>query len=267
MGSIVGDEELIDQLEELDSLKSEELLALYQETKERRFRDQLVKNHMSLVNRICRKFREAREPMEDLCQIGVVGLLNAIDKFDLSRGIAFTSFAYPNIMGEILNFFRDHGDLVKFSRQSRRRSINVNKMTETMVSSLGRWPTSKEISEVLDLTEKDVLEALKLHYIAHDPRSLNEPRGGEVSLIDTVSDVERGFDEALDSIVIDSLVSTLPERERIIIHLRFWRNYSWQQIAERLEISQMHASRLEKRALQSLRKTVNGHHKVFLDAS
>lgn len=233
------------------------LLEAYRETSDPQARTQLVTNYVPLVRRLCRRFRTSREPQEDLFQIGMIGLLNAIEKFDPERGTSFSSLAIPEVLGAILNYLRDHGSLIKIPRTLRRNKLTIDKIGDSIASSLGRWPNVAELSEACDLTEQEILAATELGRIG-DPRSLDESvetddSDGSVSLSDYVGSVDVEFDLSLDRLTLATALDTLPEREKTILQLRFYKSMSQRQIAERIEISQMHVSRLERAALQKLR--------------
>ena len=242
------------------SKSAEETLRLLEAYRERRdvsAREQLVSNYVPLVRRLCRRFRTSRKPQEDLFQIGMIGLLNAIEKFDPERGTSFSSLAIPEILGAILNYLRDHGSLIKVPRTLRRNKLTIDKVAESMASSLGRWPNTAEVAEASDLTEESVFEAIELGRIG-DPRSLDESvesdvTDGSVTLSEYVGSIDEEFDLSLDRLTLATALDTLPLREKTILTLRFYKGMSQRQIAERISISQMHVSRLERAALQKLR--------------
>jgi RNA polymerase sigma-B factor len=233
------------------------LLEAYREDDDRSAREQLVSNYVPLVRRLCRRFRTSREPQEDLFQIGMIGLLNAIEKFDPERGTSFSSLAIPEVLGAILNYLRDHGSLIKIPRTLRRNKLTMDKVAESLTSSLGRWPTTEELAVACELTEQEINDAAELGRIG-DPRSLDETvetedSDGSVSLSEYVGSEDEGFDLSLDRLTLATALDTLPDREKMILRLRFYDSMSQRQIAERIEISQMHVSRLERAALQKLR--------------
>ncbi len=236
------------------------LLASYRETSDVGARAQLVSNYVPLVRRLCRRFRTSREPQEDLFQIGMIGLLNAIEKFDPNRGTSFSSLAIPEVLGAILNYLRDHGSLIKVPRTLRRNKLTIDKVAESMTSSLGRWPTPEELAEACDLSVDEVYAATELGRIG-DPRSLDEnveseDADGSVTLAEYVGSEDDEFDLSLDRLTLATALDTLPDREKTILQLRFYKGMSQRQIAERISISQMHVSRLERAALQKLRQVL-----------
>ena len=164
------------------------LLEAYRESADPQAREQLATNYVPLVHRLCRRFRTSREPQEDLFQIGMIGLLNAIEKFEPERGTSFSSLAIPEVLGAILNYLRDHGRLIKIPRTLRCNKLTIDKIGESIASALGRWPNVPELAEACDLTEKEILAATELGRIG-DPRPLDEnvetdDSDGSVSLSD-----------------------------------------------------------------------------------
>ena len=241
----------------LAETESQRLLAFYKETGDIHARDQLVVNYTPLVRSICRRFRNSREPQEDLLQIGMIGFLNAIAKFDADRGNSLPSLAIPEILGAILNYLRDHGSLIKAPRDIRRKKLMVDKVSESLASSIGHWPTVAELVSACDLSEAEVLEAAVFGRIC-DPRSLDQPLNsheadGGITLLECVGSEDAEYDLSLDRLTLAKALETLPARERTILTLRFHKELSQRQIAERIKISQMHVSRLERGALQKLR--------------
>lgn len=233
------------------------LLDGYRETGDQSIKATLVANYEPLVRSLCRKFSSSREPQEDLFQIGTIGLLNAIEKFDPDRGSSFSSLAIPEIMGAILNYLRDHGSLLKIPRGLRRNKLAMDKASDAMTSMLGRTPTREEVAEACDLTESEMTDASILGRIG-DPRSLDETLETEdgdegASLADYIGFEDEGYNITLDRLTLATALDTLPEREKKILQLRYYQSMSQRQTAEIIEISQMHVSRLERAALNKLR--------------
>ena len=237
--------------------KTIQLLEDYRDTGDAGAREQLAVNYMPLVRTLCRRFHTSKEPQEDLFQIGMIGLLNAIEKFDPERGTSFSSLAIPEVLGAILNYLRDHGSLIKVPRTLRRNKLTIDKISESLASSLGRWPNIQEVAEASELTIEEINQATELGRIG-DPRSLDEnveseDADGSVTLSEYVGAIDTAFDLSLDRLTLATALDTLPDREKTILQLRFYRSMSQRQIAERISISQMHVSRLERAALQKLR--------------
>ena len=240
--------------------KTLQLLEAYKERGDRLAREQLVANYVPLVRSLCRRFLTSREPQEDLFQIGTIGLLNAIAKFDPNRGTSFSSLAIPEVLGAILNYLRDHGSLIKVPRTLRRNKLAIDKVSETLAPSLGRWPTIEELSHACQLSEHEINEATELGRVA-DPRSLDEHLDGDdaegsVTLAEYIGREDDGFDLSLDRLTLATALDTLPVREKKILQLRFYGQLSQRQIADLIDISQMHVSRLERAALQKLRSVL-----------
>ena len=236
------------------------LLEAYSEAEDAHAREQLVTNYVPLVRKLCGRFRRSREPQEDLFQVGVLGLLNAIEKFDPHRGASFSSLAIPEILGAVLNYLRDHGNLIKVPRALRRNKLAVDRESDRLAARLGRWPTVSELAKACDLPEEDIHATMEFARVG-EPRSLDErlyaDDGHEsVTLVDFVGCEDHQFDRSLDRIVVRAALDALPLRERTVIMLRYYKGMSQRQIAERIHISQMHVSRIGRSALLKLRMFV-----------
>ena len=237
--------------------KTRELIESYQGNGDSAAREQIISDYVPLVRSLCRRFLAAREPQEDLEQVGMIGLLNAVEKFDLGRGTSFSSLAIPEILGAILNHLRDHSTLIKIPRTLRRNKLALDKVSESLASSLGRWPTAVELSQACDLSEKEVHQATELAWVS-EPQSLDaspvsDDSNDRLSLMECLGAEDQGFDLSLDRLILATALDTLPPREKTILRLRFYKELSQRQIAERIHVSQMHVSRLERSALLKLR--------------
>jgi RNA polymerase sigma-B factor len=220
----------------------------------------LILAHTNLVRYLARKFANRGEPIEDLIQVGMIGLMNAVDRFDPTRGIRFATYATPTIVGEIRRYFRDRGWAVKVPRRLQELSLAANKVVDGLTQELDRAPTVREIADRLEITEAEALEAMELGDMYELP-SLDSDLGES-------SDDSRGvlgdyvgrMDEELERFErrarMTQALETLPERERMIIEMRFFDNLPQTEVAQRLNISQMHVSRLQQRALAKLREWV-----------
>ena len=243
-----------------------QLLLAYKQDGDARAREQLVSNYVPLVRSLCRRFCTSREPQEDLFQVGMIGLLNAIEKFDPGRGTSFASLTIPEVLGAILNYLRDHGSLMKVPRTIRRNKLAMDKVSETLAPSLGHWPTFAELARECELSEGEIREAAELARVGA-PRSLDERlESDDTESSSTLSEQlgceDEEFDLSLDRITLAAALDTLPTRERKILKLRFYKELSQRQIAERIAISQMHVSRLERAALHKLRVALQRSHAV-----
>ena len=233
------------------------LLGVYRETNDQTIRATLVSIYEPLVRSLCRKFSSSREPQEDLFQIGMIGLLNAIEKLDPERSSSFSSLAIPEIMGAILNYLRDHGSLLKIPRGLRRNKLAMDKVSDSISALYGRKTTQAEIAEACDLTETEITDASILSRLG-DPRSLDESLETEdgddgASLSDYIGFEDEGHNISLDRLAQATALDTLPEREKTILQLRYFRSMSQRQTDEIVSISQMHLSRLKRAALNKLR--------------
>jgi len=245
----------------------EELRALhrrYRETtdpaEKERIREQLVNAYHDFVYFLARKFQNRGEPLDDIVQVGYLGLIKAIERFDPDLGFEFTTFATLTVAGEIKRHFRDKGTAIRFPRRLQELHQSVVRVNEQMKNELGREPTVAELAERLGVTPDNVTEAIEIGP-AYVPLSLDQPIGssdGQDSR--AVSDQIGSPDPELDRVemrdVLDRAMEHLTPRERSIMAMRFYEQMSQSEIARRLGISQMHVSRLQRAALEQLRKYV-----------
>jgi RNA polymerase sigma-B factor len=217
-------------------------------------REALILEHLPLVRALARRYADRGEPLDDLIQVGTVGLINAADRFDPERGVDFRSFAAPTVLGEIRRHFRDRTWTLKVPRGLKDDYATVSQAVSSLQASLGRAPTVAEVAGASDLDEERVLDALAAH-TAYRPRSLSAPlRPGEEQWAREVPTDESGYELAEDRTVLAEGLRQLPARERVILHLRFEKGMLQSDIAARLGISQMHVSRLIARSLETLRR-------------
>jgi RNA polymerase sigma-B factor len=245
----------------------EELRALhrrYRETTDpaerERIREQLVNAYHDFVYFLARKFQNRGEPLDDIVQVGYLGLIKAIERFDPDLGYEFTTFATLTVAGEIKRHFRDKGTAIRFPRRLQELHQSVVRVNEQMKNELGREPTVAELAERLGVTPDDVTEAMEIGP-AYVPLSLDQPvasSDGQDSR--SVSEQIGSPDPELDRVemrdVLDRAMEHLTPRERSIMAMRFYEQMSQSEIARRLGISQMHVSRLQRAALEQLRKYV-----------
>jgi RNA polymerase sigma-B factor len=245
----------------------EELRALhrrYRDTNDpaekERIREQLVNAYHDFVYFLARKFQNRGEPLDDIVQVGYLGLIKAIERFDPDLGYEFTTFATLTVAGEIKRHFRDKGTAIRFPRRLQELHQSVVRVNEQMKNELGREPTVAELAERLGVTPDDVTEAMEIGP-AYVPLSLDQPvasSDGQDSR--SVSEQIGSPDPELDRVemrdVLDRAMEHLTPRERSIMAMRFYEQMSQSEIARRLGISQMHVSRLQRAALEQLRKYV-----------
>lgn len=219
-------------------------------------REQLVILHRPLAEYLGRRFRGRGEPVEDLVQVASLGLIKAIDRFDPGREVKFTTYATATIVGELKRHFRDKGWALRVPRRIQEMGLQVSRVVSDLFQELGRSPTVKEISARTGLSEEDVVEAMDAVH-AYSTASLDAPLDEEGTDVVRTLGAEDESLELLESWAsLSPAITELPEREKWILYLRFFRGLTQTQIAEELGMSQMHVSRLLAKTLRSLRETV-----------
>ena len=243
-----------------DKEKTRELFRRYKEKGDMDAREKLVMSHMNLVRFLANKFKNRGEPLDDLVQVGYLGLLKAIDRFDPERGLEFTTYATPTILGEIKRHFRDKGWSVRVPRRLQELSAKVNQATDALTTELQRLPKIEEIAEYLDASVDEVLEAMESSS-AYSSVPLEGAGGGEGEDAPSVIDRYATEDTALtftdDRLVIEDALKTFSPREREVIELRFLEGMTQIEIAERLGISQVQVSRLLRRTLKKIQEKID----------
>lgn len=243
-----------------DKEKTRELFRRFKEEGDMDAREKLVMSHLNLVRFIANKFKNRGEPIDDLIQVGYLGLLKAIDRFDPSRGLEFTTFATPTIMGEIKRHFRDKGWSVRVPRRLQELSAKVNQATDTLTSQLQRSPTIAEIADYLDATVDEVLEAMESSS-AYSSVSLEAPSGADdddtPSVIDRYATEDSDLAFTDDRIIIEEALASFSPRERDVIEMRFLKGMTQIEIAEKLGISQVQVSRLLRRTLKKIQDRID----------
>ena len=232
-----------------DKEKTRELFRRYKETGDPDAREQLVMSHMNLVRFLANKFKNRGEPLDDLMQVGYLGLLKAIDRFDPERGLEFTTFATPTILGEIKRHFRDKGWSVRVPRRLQELSAKVNQATDKLTNELQRSPKVEEIAEYLDVTVDEVLEAMESSS-AYTSVPIEAPGASD-------SDDDNELDFTDDRLVIEEAIRDFSPREREVIELRFVKGMTQIEIAKKLGISQVQVSRLLRRTLRKIQDKID----------
>ena len=235
-----------------------ELSALPEDDPRRgRLRDELVEAHLPLVEYLARRFRNRGEPLDDLIQVATIGLIKSVDRFDLERGVEFSTYATPTIVGEIKRHFRDKGWAIRVPRRLQELKLSLTKATSELSQKNGRSPTVAELAAHLQMSEEEILEGLESAN-AYSAVSLDAPDGGGDDDSPAVADSLGIMDESLEGVEyresLKPLLERLPPREKRILLLRFFGNMTQSQIAAELGISQMHVSRLLARTLAQLRE-------------
>jgi RNA polymerase sigma-B factor len=224
----------------------------YQNNHDQATREELVERYLPLARHLARRYK-GRGEIDDLYQVAAFALVKAIDRFDPDRGLAFTSFAVPTILGELKRYFRDHGWAVRVPRDVQELKLRLDRTVEAMTGELGRSPTPGELADRLDVPTEQVIEALGAA-TAHYPDSLDRPvtEDGEEAINLLVAGNDPGYAQVENAEMIDGLLATLPERERLILKLRFESELTQAEIGRRLGVSQMHVSRLIRQSIAKL---------------
>ncbi len=236
-----------------------ELLRRYHEQGDLAAREQLIEQYMSLVRSLARRYSYRGEQLEDLVQIGAIGLIKAIDRFDLDRGVELTTYATPNIIGEIKRHFRDRGWAVRVPRGLQELNVQLSRLIEQLTVQFGRSPTIPELAKAASVEEEEVLEALESGR-AYSSLSLSSGGGsdedGELDPLESLGEIEHQYEVSEDRAVLAPGFRVLDDRERTILHLRFFDGLTQSQIAQQVGISQMHVSRLIRRSLEKIRAEI-----------
>lgn len=240
-------------------MDNNELLRLAQEG-DKEARDRLVQDNIGLVWSIVKRFGNRGYELEDLFQIGCIGLIKAVDKFDNSFDVRFSTYAVPLIMGEIKRFMRDDG-MVKISRTVKENGWKISRAIQKLSQKFGREPTMEEIAEETMMEKEDIVLALEANgEVESIYKSVYQNDGSEVYLIDQISDSESeggSVETMINNMVLEQMISELSEIERNIIIMRYFQERTQTEIAKKLGISQVQVSRLEKKILINLRKKIN----------
>jgi RNA polymerase sigma-B factor len=235
------------------------LLRRYHEDGDLQARQQLIEQYMSLVRSLARRYSYRGEQLEDLVQIGAIGLIKAIDRFDLERGVELTTYATPNIIGEIKRHFRDKGWSVRVPRGLQELNVQLSRLMEQLTVQLSRSPTIPELAKAAGVEEEEVLEALESGR-AYTSLSLSVGGGGgdddDVDPLESIGTEEHEYEVSEDRAILAPGFKVLDERERKILQLRFFEGLTQSQIAQQIGISQMHVSRLIRRSLEKIRETI-----------
>ena len=221
-----------------------------------RQRARIVERCLPLADHIARRFDGRGEPREDLVQVARVGLVNAVNRFDLETGSDFVSFAVPTIMGEVRRHFRDNSWSVKVPRRLKELHLRLGTATADLSQRLGRAPTASELAAELDMDRQEVVEGL-VAGSSYNTLSIDSGGGSAdedaPAIVDTLGDVDSGLDQIENREMLRPLLDQLPERDRMVVILRFFESLTQSQIADRIGVSQMHVSRILAKSLVRLR--------------
>ena len=243
-----------------DKEKTRELFRRYKEEGDMDAREKLVMSHLNLVRFLANKFKNRGEPLDDLVQVGYLGLLKAIDRFDPSRGLEFTTYATPTILGDIKRHFRDNGWSVRVPRRLQELSAKVNQATDTLTTQLQRSPTIEEVADYLDASVDEVLEAMESSsaYSSVPLEGTGSSEGEDApSIIDRYASEDNELSFTDDRLVIEEALQSFSPREREVIELRFLKGMTQIEIAQQLGISQVQVSRLLRRTLKKIQDKID----------
>jgi RNA polymerase sigma-B factor len=221
-------------------------------------RDSLVHLHLPLVEHCARRFRNRGEPLEDLVQVGTIGLIKSIDRFDSDRGVEFSTYATPTILGEIKRYFRDKGWAIRVPRRLQELRMQIGSASAELTQLLGRSPTPSELAENIGCTVEEIIEGIESSN-AYSTLSLDATDDNDdntASMLDAIGRDDEGLEHVEIRESIKPLLDRLEPREKKILLLRFFKNMTQSQIADEIGVSQMHVSRLLNRTLEQLRTSL-----------
>ncbi|MEW5810857.1 MAG: SigB/SigF/SigG family RNA polymerase sigma factor [Actinomycetota bacterium] len=221
-----------------------------------RHRAAIIERCLPLADHIARRFRGRGETHDDLVQVARVGLLNAVNRFDIDTADDFLAFAVPTMMGEVRRYFRDHGWALKVPRRLKELNIRLKSARSELTQQLNRAPSPSELAEYLGLEREDVVEGL-IAADAYSTRSTEQEitsDGDGLTMIETLGGPDPNLQKVIDIHTVRPLIAGLPERDRTVLKMRFFDNKTQSQIAEEIGVSQMHVSRLLSRALATIRE-------------
>jgi RNA polymerase sigma-B factor len=235
-------------------LDDRELLRRYHVDGDRSARELLVQRHLPLVRALARRYAGRGESLEDIEQVGAIGLIKAIDRYELSREVALTTYATPNVVGEIKRHFRDKGWAIRIPRGLQELNAKMSSTIERLTAKLGHSPSIAEIALELQTTPEQVLEAMEAGS-AYAPQSLSAGPSaeGELDPMETIGTEDENFERSEQRASLEPALEMLPEREREILRMRFEDGLTQTQIAEQVGVSQMHVSRLIRKSLARMR--------------
>ncbi len=243
-----------------DKDRTRELFRRYKEEGDEEAREQLIVSHVNLVRYIAAKFKNRGEPLDDLIQVGTIGLIKAIDRFDPSRGLEFTTYATPTIMGEIKRHFRDKGWTIRVPRRLQELSAKVNTVTDELTVELQRSPSIDEIAARLGTTPDEVLEAMESSS-AYSSVPLEGQGGTEEddapAVIDRYASVDNDLEASDDRMILEDVISEFSEADQQAIRMRYLDGMTQVEIAKKLGISQVQVSRMLRRALRRIQEKID----------
>jgi RNA polymerase sigma-B factor len=236
---------------------TDELMRRYRDSEDPALLEEIVKRFEPLARSVARRYHARGEPLEDLTQVAMVGLLKAISRFEPERGFAFTSYATPTMLGELKRYFRDSGWAVHVPRGVKERALELASVTDQLSSRLGRSPSLTELAAAMHTTEEQTLEAIEAYHARHAApleAGSDDEETGVPSLAAVLGAEDVRLEQAEYLTIIAKGVETLSESDRLILYLRFGRDMTQSEIATRIGTSQMQVSRLLRAAIEKIRK-------------
>ena len=242
-----------------DKARTRELFSLYKDKGDEAARDELIMSHLNLVRFLASKFKNRGEPLDDLIQVGTIGLIKAIDRFDPSRGLEFTTYATPTILGEIKRHFRDKGWSIRVPRRLQELSVKVNQATDDLTKELQRSPSTEEVAAKLGVSVDEVLEAMESSgaYSSVPLEAGSSDEEDAPAIIDHYASVDENLAASDDRMVIEDTIRDFSPREREVIRMRFVEGLTQVEIAKRLGVSQVQVSRLLRRTLKKVQDKID----------
>lgn len=244
---------------QLDKEEQTRLFKEYKETKDKAIRDKLIEDNLYIAEILAKKYANKGIDYDDIFQVASIGLIYAVDRFDVDRGYQFSSFATPTIIGEIKRHFRDKGWTIRVPRRIQELSKKINNAKVDLAQELQRSPTVKDIAEYLESTEEEILEAMEASKV-YSPQSLDLTYDGgedsDISLADLIGEEDKYYEKIENNDFIEKAMSILSETEKKILIDRYFNKKTQSAIAEELNISQMTVSRLEKKILEKMKNEI-----------
>lgn len=248
-----------------DEMSTNELFDELRRTGDPELRAYLIERHKGLVRHVARMYLDSGESYEDILSVGHMGLVQAVDRYDPSRGTRFATFAVPTIQGEIRRYFRDRTWSVRVPRRLQELSLRARHLLEEMTQSLGRSPTYAELAQQLGVGEEEIIEALEVgrqhDLVSLDSASEEEETSDSPSMAERIGETDMEIEQLLQRAEITHALCQLPARLRLVIILRFYQEMSQEEVGLRLGVSQMHVSRLQQQALSHLRQILEKQQK------
>lgn len=237
------------------------LIKSYQVHEDKEAQNELVLHYQNLVETIARKYSKGRSFHEDIFQVGMIGLLGAIRRYDETFGKSFEAFAVPTIIGEIKRFLRDKTWSVHVPRRIKELGPKIKTTVEDLTTHLHRSPRVDEIAEALEVSEEEILEAMEMgksyQALSVDHSIEADSDGGTVTLLDIVGNIDEGYEKINQRMVLEKVLHVLSDREKLIIQYTYLDNLSQKEAGDKLGISQMHVSRLQRRAIKKLQEAIH----------